>query len=55
MRCQACNAILQAHEGKWDEERGEHESLCSKCLGSAFQAAEEDNDVDLGEYHDGGC
>lgn len=57
MRCEACDAILLPHEGKWDEELKAHEPLCNRCLSHAFQAAEVDAevliDVGIGDYD--GC
>jgi len=32
MRCEACDAQLKPGEGRWNKEKGEHESLCRKCL-----------------------
>lgn len=31
MRCGICNALLKAHEGKFNPKTGTHDDLCEKC------------------------
>lgn len=45
MRCKACDKIMEDTEIIWDEERKEHEELCSKCLKII-------NDLDKEEFVD---
>lgn len=54
MKCAACDATLTDREGRWCDEKKEHESLCSDCLRASVEMYEDETleslfEIDLPE------